>query len=227
MQKNKRFYKSKKILFSFVFVLFLLMIIKIYNNVEIFSAKSCVKIKEHIGIIDTYLSKEYENVEYYTLSKIDNTSKNKTHGDFMVDFVRSTGYSGKIYYCSALKNGKINSDSIYDALECLKKQGVKKINISLSSKVMDEKIQNWIQDNNNFIQVYASYNNRLNTLSDYPAMYKNVIGSGFDERIKYKDCDRKYKSNKLIVISSSISFRTGNSYLSLVSMLKDCVADME
>lgn len=92
---------------------------------------------------------------------------------------------------------------------------------------MDKDIQRWIQDNKGSIQVYAGYNNNINTISDYPAMYREVIGSGFDDRIEYKECDRKYRSNKILIISDKISYKIGNSYLSLISMLKDCIADIE
>ena len=58
--------------------------------------------------------------------------------------------------------------------------------------------------------------NKLNSLADYPAMYSGVIASGSDNKIKYKDIDMHYDSNKIILINKNgLKFFEGNSFLSL------------
>ena len=54
----------------------------------------------------------------------------------------------------------------------------------------------------------------------YPAMYSGVIASGSDNKIKYKDIDMHYDSNKIILINKNgLKFFEGNSFLSLYTML--------
>ena len=80
-------------------------------------------------------------------------------------------------------------------------------------------METWIKENND-MTVYCSYNNKLNSLADYPAMYSGVIASGSDNKIKYKDIDMHYDSNKIILINKNgLKFFEGNSFLSLYTML--------
>ena len=122
----------------------------------------------------------------------------------------------KIYYFSAEVDGKINSKSIIRGLNELINKNVKKINISLSSKIYSDDLQNWIREHKD-IKIYASYNNRINTY-DYPAMYEEVIASGeYNEITKFKEIDVKYRSQNIIGLTPLKKY-SGNSFLSLVSM---------
>lgn len=57
---------------------------------------------------------------------------------------------------------------------------------------------------------------------DYPAMCKNVIDSGSLSKVKYKKCDRKYRSQEIIVFSGKkIQKFKGNSFLSIETILND------
>ena len=102
----------------------------------------------------------------------------------------------------------------------MKKNDVKYVNISLSSKKKCKKIQKWI-NNNKEVKVYCCYNNKLNSI-DYPAMCKNVIASGSLSKVKYKECDKKYRSQEIILLSwKKIEKFKGNSFLSLETILND------
>lgn len=69
---------------------------------------------------------------------------------------------------------------------------ISKVNISLTSKQYSKDLENWISQNKDSVQIYASYNNLLNSY-DYPAMYDNVIASGSNNNINLKAIDRYYK----------------------------------
>lgn len=58
----------------------------------------------------------------------------------------------------------------------------------------------------------------MNSL-DYPAMYEGVIGSGYDERISYKEGDIKYDKNKVVIVPRLYEVYEGNSYLSPLAMM--------
>ena len=99
----------------------------------------------------------------------------------------------------------------------MEKNKVSKVNISLSSKRFDETLKKWIEDHPD-IQIFSSYNNKLNSY-DYPSMYEGVIASGQTSKIEYKDYDRKYRSNRLIIWNKGIHYFYGNSFLSLETLL--------
>lgn len=174
--------------------------------------------RQTFGIIDDSLSREYNNVE--TLNPgMKLKDKNMSHGDNLLNFVQNNYTNYSIYYFNAEIDGKISSESILEGLNTLKDKGVQSINISLSSKMYSQKIQDWILENNN-IKVYASYNNMKNSF-DYPAMYKGVIASGIEEKeIQYKDTDIKYATRKIFCINK-MNLYEGNSFLSLISMLEN------
>lgn len=95
---------------------------------------------------------------------------------------------------------------------------VKRVNISMSNKVKNDSLQNWIAEHKE-IRVFASYNNKFNSY-DYPAMYPGVYASGSSRKISYKDKDINYCSNNILVINNGIKAYHGNSFLSVISMLK-------
>ncbi len=51
-------------------------------------------------------------------------------------------------------------------------------------------------------------------------MYSGVYASGSSRKIKYKDIDINYCSNNIFVINNGIKAYHGNSFLSVLSMLK-------
>ena len=164
-----------------------------------------------IGIIDGYYTVNLDNIIYNTKPK-DNVDK--THGDNMIEFAKRIDNKIKIYYYDATDiDGKIDSNNIILGLEYLKKNNVKIVNISLSSKKYSSQIQSWI-NNNPEIKIYASYNNLANTY-DYPAMYEGVIGCGKRKKIKYKEIDNVYASQELIIFPQILKTYKGNSYFSL------------
>ena len=89
--------------------------------------------------------------------------------------------------------------------------------MSISSKFYSSDIESWIKDNSN-IRVFASYNNLINSI-DYPAMYKEVYGSGKKVDIEYKDKDYTYFTNKVIIFPNITKVYEGNSYLSLYNSI--------
>ncbi len=172
-------------------------------------------INEKIGIIDDGLYRTYEDIE------LDQTYEMLTegHGDRIVQFLRDAGYNGKIYFFGAsAESGMIRSENILKGLQWMKRKGIGVINISLSSLYYDAQIETWINDNPS-IKVYASYNNLANSF-DYPAMYKSVIGSGKRNGITYKNIDKTYRNNNVLIISKKgLRLYKGNSFLSLISIL--------
>lgn len=172
---------------------------------------------EIYGIIDDSLTTEIENVTYINY---DNSNrKNESHGEKLCRFANDNYKNFEIYYYNAEINGQISSENIIYGLDELKDRGVNKINISLSSKIYSDGLQNWISEHKD-IKIFASYNNKINTY-DYPAMYEGVVASGkYNDVIKFKECDVKYNSMNIIGINSLKKY-SGNSFLSLVSMFKN------
>lgn len=168
-----------------------------------------------MGIIDTSLTEQYDNVIFSGKVTNDNS---RSHGDSLVSFLRDSGYNDVIYYYSAInEENKITSQTILNGLEWMKERGVKRINLSLSTCVYNQDIASWIK-NNQDIQIYASYSNLKNSI-DYPAMYEDVVGCGFLNGILYKEKDVVYESNKLIICNDKIRYYNGTSYLSLYTMI--------
>ena len=170
-----------------------------------------------IGIIDTYLNHEHDNIYYNSVYEINESGR--THGDQLIDFARCLGYNNKIYYFAAVNDcGEISTEKIIDGLNEMVYNNIRRVNISLSSIIYENSLNEWIQEHPN-ISVYCCYNNLLNSVADYPAMYDNVIASGSDKRISYKECDKHYRSNRIIVLSSKLHKCEGNSFLSLYTLL--------
>lgn len=142
----------------------------------------------------------------------------RTHGDEMLSFFKSLQADYPIYFYAADDAEGIGEEGILAGLDWMESRGVKNINISLSTKQYSEKIQKWILEHPD-TRVYASYNNRLNTVADYPAMYKGVIASGSDGRIPYKESDQRYASGRVLVSDNGLKVFEGNSFLSLVTVL--------
>jgi glutamate dehydrogenase/leucine dehydrogenase len=94
---------------------------------------------------------------------------------------------------------------------------IKKVNVSLSSKEYNQELNDWISTHKDVIQIYASYNNLINSY-DYPAMYNNVIASGSNNNVEYKAIDINYKKSKIFYIPN-IKLYNGNFFLSLITML--------
>ena len=186
------------------------------SNVNIISINSTYDV---YGLIDTNLTTKYTGlVVYQTQSNIKHSKT--THGDKMVNFIKKIAPNSNIYYYDATdENGEIKTKNIIDGLEWMINNNIKKVNISLSSKEYNETLETWLKVHRDNIQVFASYNNQLNTF-DYPAMYDYVIGSGNGKKIFYKDIDQIYKSD-LILINKKLKLYRGNSYLSIVTMVSN------
>jgi hypothetical protein len=169
------------------------------------------------GIIDDALYSKRKDVIY--LNSVYDEQESFSHGEELCDFIRDNYKNYSIFYYNAEINGEINSKGILNGLDKLESMGVKRINISLSSKIYSDDIQNWVT-NHADIAVYASYNNKMNSY-DYPVMYDGVIASGVSgEVVDFKKNDVKYKTKK-IISAFSLKLYSGNSYLSLISMLED------
>lgn len=176
-----------------------------------------INYNEEIGIIDTYLNKSYEHLNYY--SEFVSGDAEETHGDQLLNFVRDIGYKGKIhYYAAVTTDGDVETHKIIDGLEWMLKSGIRHVNISLSSKIYSAELDSWIQAHPE-ISIYCSYNNLYNSVADFPAMYDNVIASGSDSRINYREQDHYYKSNQILVCGEKITKYVGNSYLSIYTLL--------
>ncbi len=205
--------KARIRIVSFLLVGIVVFSVYIYLNNVILISKTDLN-NEVYGIIDDSLSKEIDNVIY--IKSDYNSHKTESHGEKLCDFANNNYKNFKIYYFSAEVDGKINSKSIIRGLNELINKNVKKINISLSSKIYSDDLQNWIREHKD-IKIYASYNNRINTY-DYPAMYEEVIASGeYNEITKFKEIDVKYRSQNIIGLTPLKKY-SGNSFLSLVSM---------
>ncbi|WOO35743.1 hypothetical protein R2R35_18355 [Anaerocolumna sp. AGMB13020] len=168
-----------------------------------------------IGMIDGSVSKNYDNVIMNTNNKSDYIS----HGDHMIDFANICNSKNKIYYFDASINGEISTESIIEGLEWMIENSVSKVNLSLSSKIYSEQLNQWINDHKDDIEIYASYNNNINSY-DYPAMYSNVVASGKKSTIKFKDIDYSYASSNIIYIGTGVKLYEGNSYLSVLTLIR-------
>lgn len=217
---KQKFKFNRKIILKFIGILIIFIAVLLIYFVSNFQIRTTVidLQGQKFGIIDDKLSKKYAGV---TVINRDNEPKNtnKSHGDQLVTFIQNNYSNYNIYYYNAEFDSKITSDSIINGLNALRDKGVDRINISLSSKIYSNEIQEWIHANED-VRVYASYNNSVNTY-DYPAMYDGVIASGENQKgIKYKDIDIKYKSKKILSLNK-IGIYKGNSYLSIISMLEN------
>lgn len=98
----------------------------------------------------------------------------------------------------------------------MKKNNVKIINISLSSKKYSLLLENYIDENKNDLIIFSSYNNMKNDF-DYPAMYKNVHAVGKKSNDNTKPLDIIYNNNNLLLILkwNEIELFKGNSFISL------------
>lgn len=203
---------------EFVVGIIIVVIISILIINSQFTITNKKSVNKAIGIIDGNYTKKYNNVVYNT-----NPKENliETHGDNMINFAKELSYDVKIYYYDATNiEGKIDSSNIILGLEYMKDKNVDIINISLSSKKYSSEIENWIKSNPE-ITVYASYNNLANTF-DYPAMYEETIGVGKRNwNISYKEKDKIYFNNKIIILPNLFKIYEGNSYLSLYEILNN------
>lgn len=214
--------KKRKYIYLCVFGILLLVLVftvYVYNSFIIVSVGHNDKFtKERVGIIDTYLSKEHDNIVYGGYSgKIDEEAN--THGDMVVSFLDDIGYQDTIYYYSAWNGTKTDTEGIISGLEWMLKNGVNRVSISLSSKKYSKELSDWVKTHNE-LTIYSSYNNKLNTVADYPAMYEGIIGIGSDGRIPFKDSDIKYRTSKMLLIKNG-RFKSyyGNSFLTPYTML--------
>lgn len=212
--KIGKFIFSKKQKIILMIVLLSMILVSAINSQLVITNK--IDCNKTIGIIDGNYSLRFENTIYNTNPKEDIT---ETHGDKMLKFANALSNGLNIYYYDATNlEGKIDTNNIILGLEYMKSNNIKTINISLSSKKYSSEIESWIKANPQ-IKVYASYNNLINTF-DYPAMYDKVIGVGKKVGIEYKDIDKVYYTNRIIVIPNISEVFEGNSYLSLYEMIK-------
>lgn len=179
------------------------------------------KKQNNYGIIDSSLSIKHRDSRIIYHELVDFTSKQITHGDALLDFSKYISNTSEIYYYDAFaEKGGITSASIISGLNWMLDNNVKKVNISLSTAIFSADLRDWIKENHEEIKIYASYNNKLNTC-DYPAMYEYVIGSGSNDKINFKDIDRKYINNAVILSNHLGEKYVGNSYLSILTLVRD------
>ncbi len=212
---------NKMVKFLLVLVTCIVVLSYIYNKFIVVKSISNSD-KVIIGIIDGRLSKNYDNV----LTNISNrvNSSIKTHGDELIVFANKYYTDLNIYYYDASNvNGVVDTKGIISGLEWMKQKGIRHINISMSSNKFSNKLQNYIENNQDELKVFASYHNLEQTL-DYPAMYDNVIASGKKSRIIFKNNDIEYRSNNIVLISKDIKRYSGNSFLSIITMIHDIIS---
>ena len=210
--------KKKNCIIAIFVILTLLVLTTLFIKGQYVFAKK-VQYHDNFGIIDTYLGKTYESIEYYSNYILE--APEETHGDQLINFVQGMAYEGLVFYYAAVTSeGIIETDEIIKGLEWMLAAKVKRVNISLSSKIYSKELDDWIQ-NHPQIKIYSSYNNLYNSITDYPALYDNVIASGCDRRIDYRVQDHRYKNNNIIVFSGGIKKYKGNSFLSLYSLLTE------
>ncbi len=171
-----------------------------------------------VGIIDGNLSTKNHNITFSESTNF--SSKIRTHGDEIISFIFNCQRNVEVYYFDATNdNGEIDTNKILNGLNWMLENRVDLVNISLSNTVKHKELENWILQHSE-IKIFASYNNKLHSY-DYPAMYNGVFASGSDSRIKYKDNDFRYNSNRIILLTNGFHIYNGNSYLSVLSMLKN------
>jgi uncharacterized protein YprB with RNaseH-like and TPR domain len=209
----KRVYINRVIV-AIIFIFFITFLIIIKHN--IFIVFKVEPNEKYYGVIDGDLSKRYDNV--ILNEKATYNANHRTHGDNIIEFINKASTKINLYYYDAESNGTISSDEIIKGLNWMLVNHIKKVNLSLSSKNYSVELENWIYNNRKEITVYCSYNNKINTL-DYPAMYENVIASGHNN-ITYKECDIKYRSNRIIVLPQIKTYE-GTTFLSVITMLKN------
>ena len=184
----------------------------------------CVKAQtfsiQKIGIIDDCLNTlPTDNTVIYNS---DQFKSKDSHGQELLKYLSLRGYTVKIYYYMAEdENGNISSNAIVNGLNWMLENGIKDVNISLSSQRESEELKNWISEHKE-IQIFSSYNNQDNS-SDYPSMYEDVIASGASSNIAYKETDRKYTTNRILLWNHGIHYFSGNSFLSLETLLREKV----
>lgn len=171
------------------------------------------------GVIDERLNEKHSNIEISN-EKQCATPAEKSHGDYVLDFIKEISPSTSVYYYNAEENGKITTESIILGLNWMLENEVDCVTLSLSGKVYSEELESWIAQNSDNITVYASYNNARNTF-DYPANYSNVIGVGTTQTINKKDNDVIYKTSDIRVASFPFKKYVGNSYLAPYTMLNN------
>lgn len=201
-----------------VFVIIIICTI-FFNYSNDYNFLYCRETNNKVGIIDGELTAVPMNIKKSNI-KGEIMGEDKTHGDYMLDFINSFTQNGlSIYYYNACDiNGNISTESLIKALDWMVDNDVENVNISLSSKTYSKELDDWINEHEESIRIFASYNNLLNS-RDYPAMYDAVIASGCDDSIGYKENDYLYKSNIIITFPSCKKYQ-GNSYLSLITMTK-------
>lgn len=195
----------------FTLIIFIYYIMTKEQKIEI-ESKDCSE--KTIGIIDGKLSKVYSNV----IQNKDSISSQKLmHGDYMIQFAQA--YCNKVtiyYYDASNADGLIKTDGIINGLNWMVYHNISQVNLSVSGKLHSNNLEVWIKDHHTSLQIYTSYSNLLNSL-DYPSMYNYVIASGSNSKINYKNIDRQYRSDTIILNGKSY---VGNSYLSIYTLLK-------
>lgn len=202
---------TKQKIYLLLFIMLTFFTSFLYNHVIIdYSEFSNIK----IGIIDDALSAESKCIIEKNNTQL---SKNTSHGDALLDFIEDSSNIQVYYYDASNENGIIDSEGILDGLEWLKSKNVTFINISLSSKKLSRKLENWLK-NNPEIKVFSSYNNNIQS-ADYPSMYNTVTGSGVNGIVMDDAKDKIYRTNR-IFLPKELTVYHGNSYLSILTMLE-------
>lgn len=209
-------HKKKFIIVSLLFISILFLIYLVNTN-YLLSEKYIIPDK--IGIIDGNISTIQINTIYNDDSVLNDSEL--THGDRIIQFLNNICLEPKLYYYNASnEDNYITDQSIIAGLDWMLSNNISKVNISLSSKQYSKDLENWISQNKDSVQIYASYNNLLNSY-DYPAMYDNVIASGSNNNINLKAIDRYYKKSTILIDFPKIKRYDGNSFLSLLTLVDD------
>lgn len=180
----------------------------------LFLSTENLSVRMAVGIIDGDLSAQHPIISE---TNADGYTDSATHGDALLDFLAHFDVA-EVYYYDASTDGIVSSANIMAGLEWMKAKGVRYVNISLSSKQYSRELASWIAENQNDITVYASFNN-VPQSADYPAMYDGVIASGIETDFADNTDDCVYSSSKIVVDWNISTIYSGNSYLSLWTMI--------
>jgi len=170
-----------------------------------------------IGIIDDSLTRHHQNI---VMSNRPVAAANETmsHGDEMLRFAAAYAPNVGIYYFDATNaDGVIDTQHIIKALEWMINNSVEVVVIPLSTRHYSVELRDFIQENQNRLRIYASYDNRAQSF-DYPAMYPYVIGVG-QTRHSYKPNDIIFKTNRIWLLQRRLTSFHGNSYLAILAAI--------
>lgn len=206
--------KKKNVVSVIILLAALLLCAAFLASRLLFVSSGDVSAAEPIGVIDGNLSEPHGNV---TDSNVSGYEGSLTHGDRMLQFL-DRFETAQVYYYDAGSGGAVSSEGIIEGLEWMRSNGVRYVNISMSSRQYAKDLADWIAGHQDEMTVFASFSN-VPQSADYPAMYDGVIASGIAQDFADDTDDCIYRSYRIVVDGDITSVYEGNSFLSVWTML--------